>query len=115
MVKKDCSGAVKEKAKEYSKDTITFTKSRIIDWLCKRNNSTVEEMKEELLNPKNLVFTERQEVEFKKEKEERFRCYFVYSRNRGRCYVLRFNHQIKVITVFPLGRTTLKRYRRRFK
>ena len=72
-------------------------------------------MKEEILNLKELTFTEKQTVEFEGKKEERFRCYFVYSRNRRRCYILNFNDKIKVITVFPLGRTTLKRYRKRFK
>jgi len=115
MAKKDWSDVVKEKVKKYSKDQIIFTKSRLIDWLCRRNNSTVEEMINEVINSKDLVFSEKQEAEYDREIEIRFRCYFVYSRNRGRCYILRFNHQIKVVTVFPLGRTTLKRYRRRFK
>jgi len=68
-------------------------------------------MKEEIIRLRDLVYSEKQEIEFESEKEERFRCYFIYSHNRGRCYVLKFNGDIKVITVFPLGRTTLKRYR----
>jgi len=96
-------------------DEVIFTKVRLIDWLCIRNNSTLGEMKEEIINLKYLVFTEKQEIKYNGEIEERFKCYFVYSGNRGRCYVLKFNHQIKVITVFPLGRTTLRRYGRRFK
>ena len=115
MSKKDWSDVIKDKINRFSKDEIIFTKSRLIDWLCRRNKSTLDEMKAEVLNYKDLVFTEKQEVEFEGKKEVRFRCYFVYSRNRGRCYVLKFNHELKVITVFPLGRTTLKRYRRRFK
>ena len=115
MSKKDWSNNIKEKAKKYSKDQVIFTKTKLLDWLCKRNNSTVDKMKEEILNLKDLTFSERQEVEFEGEKEERFRCYFVYSNNKGRCYVLRFNDNIKIITVFPIGRTTLKKYRKRFK
>ncbi len=115
MAKRDKSGVVKDKVKKYSKDKLVFTKSRILNWLCKRNNTTVEGMKEEILNLKNLTFTEKQQVEYEGKKEERFRCYFVYSNNRGRCYVLKFDRQIKIITVFPLGRTTLKRYRKKFK
>jgi hypothetical protein len=115
MVKSDKSNVVKEKVKKYSKDQVIFTKSRILDWLCKRNNITVDKMKDEVLNLKNLTFTQKQQIEHNGEKEERFRCYFVYSNNRGRCYVLKFDKQIKIITVFPLGRTTLKRYRKRFK
>ncbi len=115
MAKRDWSDVVRGKVKEYSKEQIIFTKLRIIGWLCDRNNSTIDELKDEILSLKHLTFVERQEVEYEGEKEERFRCYFVYSGSKGRCYVLKFDHQIKVVTVFPLGRTTLKRYRKRFK
>lgn len=115
MAKKDWSNVVKEKTKRYSTDQIIFTKTKLIDWLCKRNNSNLDKMKDEIICLKSLTFSEKQEMEFEGVKEERFRCYFVYSNSKGRCYVLRFNNNIKVITVFPLGRTTLKRYRKRFK
>ena len=115
MVKQDWSDVIKEKVKKYSKNQIIFTKSRLIDWLCNRNQSSIDKMKEEIINSNQLIFTEKQEVDYEGEKEERFKCYFIYSGNKGRCYVLKFNHQIKVITAFPLGRTTLKKYRRRFK
>ena len=115
VVERDKSNLVKEKVKKYSKDQIIFTKFHIINWLCKRNNSTIDNMKEEVLNLKHLTFTEKQQVEFEGKKENRFRCYFLYSNNKGRCYVLKFDEQIKVITVFPLGRTTLKKYRKKFK
>lgn len=72
-------------------------------------------MKNELLNGKNLVHVVKQEVVYLNQKEERFQCYFVYSKTKGRCYILKFEEVIKVITVFPLGRTTLKRYTRKFK
>jgi len=80
-----------------------------------RNKITVEEMKEELWTAKCLFFTHRQIISYQGKEEERFKCYFVYSNTKGRCYVLRFNHQVKVITVFPLGRRTLVKYKRRFK
>ena len=81
MAKKDWSDVVKEKIKKNSKDHIIFTKSRLIDWLCRRNNSTVEDMVYEIINSKYLVFSEKQEVKYNGEIEVRFRCYFVYSRN----------------------------------
>ncbi len=109
------SSFVRQKIREYNKDKIIFTKSRILDWLCKRNNSTVNDMKKEVLSLNDLVFVEKQQIKYGGNIEERFKCYFVYSKNKGRCYVLKFNKQIKIITVFPLGRTTLKRYRKKFK
>ncbi len=115
MVKSNWSIFVTEKVKKYSKDQIIFTKFHLLDWLCKRNNCTLDLMRNEILRLTDFVFCEKQEVEFNGKKEERFRCYFVYSNNRGRCYVLRFNRDIKIITVFPLGRTTLKKYGKKFK
>ncbi len=112
---KDCSDSLKEKIKQYQKEKLLFTKLKLLDWLCKRNNMTLEEIKIELLTLKNLRHTEKQEIEYKGEKEERFKCYFVYSNTRGRCYVLKFEENMKIITVFPIGRTTLRRYRRKFK
>jgi hypothetical protein len=115
MAGKDYSLFIKQKIKQHKEDSIYFTKSQLITWLCARNKSMVNKMKRELLDSKQLVFTEKQEVIYEGKKEERYKCYFVYSNTRGRCYVIRFNDVIKVITVFPLGRTTLKKYRRRFK
>ena len=115
MPNKDWSGDVKEKTKKYSQEQIIFTKTELIDWLCKRNNTTADKLKKEVLNPINLAFAEKQQAKFEGKNEERFRCYFVYSKNKGRCNILRFKNDLKIITVFPIGRTTLKKYRKRFK
>lgn len=68
-----------------------------------------EEMKNEILNYRNLKFVAKQNVKG----ETRYVLYFVYSKKRGRAYVITFRDRIRIITVFPLGRTTLKRYKRR--
>jgi len=93
---------------------IIFTKKDNA-FLERRNKITIEEMKEELQTAEHLVFAHKQIITYQGKNEERFRCYFVYSNTKGRCYILRFNHQVKVITVFPLGRKTLVKYKRRFK
>jgi len=112
-MRKDWSSFVADKLTKLPE--IVFTKKELLIWLAKRNNTSLELLKLELKNSKSLVFVEKQEIEYQGKIEERFRCYFVYSNNRGRCYVLKFNHKIKIITVFPLGRTTLRRYKRKFK
>ena len=112
---KDWSEFVRKKIKKYVMNDILFTKLNLLDWLEERNKCTVKEMKSELHQLENLVFVEKQEVLYEGINEERYRCYFVYSRSRGRCYILRFNAPIKVITVFPLGRVTLRKYKKRFK
>jgi len=39
----------------------------------------------------------------------------VYSSKTGRVYVLKFTERIRVITVYPIGRQTLKNYKRKIK
>jgi len=111
---KDYSDYVRQKIKKYTKDQIKFTKPDL-DWLCKRNNLTIDQMKKEVLNPIHLVHAELQGAEHQGSKEERFRCYFVYSKTKGRVYILKFEEHLKIITAFPLGRLTLNKYRKRFK
>ena len=106
---------VVEKISQYSPDKVVFTKKDLLSWLEERNKSSLEQLRKDLFNFNQLVHVEKQEVEYGPLIEERYRCYFIFTQNRGRCYVIKFNHQIKVITAFPLGRTTLKRYRRKFK
>ena len=55
-----------------------------------------------------LEFVEKQF----REEEARYALYFIYSGARGRVYVLRFTDKIRIVTVYPLGRTTLKNYNR---
>ena len=105
----------KSKIKNFDNNTIVFTKSKQLDWLEERNDFSIEEMKYEILTSKGLVFVEKQEIEFQGITEERFKCYFVYSLSKGRCYVIKFNSIIKVVTVFPIGRATLKKYRKKLK
>ena len=107
---------IKTKISSFALSDIIFTKKKaMLLWLAERNSSTLEELKVELKNLQYLVLMERQTAEFEGKTEERFRCYFVYSRTKGRCFVIKFNHQLKIVTVFPLGRTTLRKYKRKFK
>ncbi|MBS3172443.1 hypothetical protein J4438_02600 [Candidatus Woesearchaeota archaeon] len=102
------------KIKKYTKDKIFFTKKNYKSSLIERNLDE-NELKEELLNLKYLKYVIPDKREFHDQKELRFKLYFIYSRSRGRCYVIKFNSILKIITVFPLGRKTLNRYRKRLK
>ena len=104
---KDYSKEVKKLIKEFSKKGFEFGKP--IKLLSFENNLTEEEMKEEILNCKDLEFTAKQSIRG----EIRYALYFVYSNSRGRVYVLTFRDRIRVITIFPLGRTTLRKYQRK--
>ena len=89
----------KEKGFEYGKP---------IEYLEFRNSMTKEEIEKEILSLENLEFVEKQFIE----EDTRYALYYVYSGSRGRVYVLRFTNKIRIITVYPLGRTTLKNYNR---
>jgi len=70
------------------------------------------EMKEELFNFDYLVFTEKQD----RSKEIRYALYFVYNKRKGRVFVITFRNKIRIITIYPLGQKTLKKYyKRKFK
>jgi len=85
-----------------------FEYGKPIKYLEFRNSCTKKEMEEEILNFENLEFVEKQF----REEEARYALYFIYSGARGRVYVLRFTDKIRIVTVYPLGRTTLKNYNR---
>lgn len=110
----DYSDEVKEKLKKYAVSDIAFTKKNYGEILQKRRISG-DEINQDMTNPEKLVFAQKQTRVFKGIDEVRYRCYFIYSHSKGRCYVIKFDSKLRVITVFPLGRKTLNRYRKRFK
>jgi len=87
----------KEKGFEYGKP---------IKYLEFRNGCSIEEMEKDLLDFKDLIFTEKQF----KENEKRYKTYHVYTSKRGRVYVITFRQKIRIITIYPLGPNTTKRY-----
>ncbi len=101
---------VKELIKIYQKEDIEYGKP--VDYLLFRNKTNKEEIEEEIINCKNLEFVEKQ----LRKNESRYVLYFMYSRKKGRAYVLKFNNKIRIITIYSLGKKTLKKYRKkRFK
>jgi hypothetical protein len=85
-----------------------FEYGKPIDYLEFRNSITLAEMEKEILNLENLEFAEKQFIE----EDIRYALYYLYSRSRGRVYVIKFTNKIRIITVYPLGRATLKGYQR---
>lgn len=105
----DSSEEVKEIIKKYSKEDIEFLKP--LDYLSKRNSLSEENIKEEIIKCDKLAYTEKQD----KPSGTRYAMFFKYSNKRGRCYVLEFKDKLSVVTIYPIGRRTLKRYvRKRF-
>jgi len=88
-----------------------FEWGKPIDYLEFRNGCSKKEMEKEILDCSNAKFVEKQ----KEPGEARYNLYFVYSSKTGRVYVLKFTGKIRVITVYPIGKHTLKNYKRKFK
>ncbi len=102
---KDYSEEVMQLIKNYKKENIVFGKE--IDFLVKRIGISKEEIEKEILDCKNLFLTEKQF----KDGETRYALFFIYGKRKGRQYVIIFREkEMRIITIFPLGRKTLKRY-----
>lgn len=108
---KDYIEEVKSLIKKYEKQNIVFGKD--IDFLLKRIEISKEQIEEEILSCNNLSLVEKQV----KGEEKRYVLFFVHSSRKGRQYVVTFREkELRIITIFPLGRRTLKRYgKKRFK
>ncbi len=104
---KNHSEEVKKLINQYKKK-IVFGKD--IDFLIKRIKVSKEEIEKEILECKNLVLAEKQI----KDGETRYALFFTYSKRKGRKYVVTFRDKnIRIITIFLLGRKTLKRYKKK--
>jgi len=106
---KDYSEELKELIDKYKEKGFEWGKP--IEYLEFRNGCSREELEREILDYNNVEFVEKQ----KEQGETRYKLYFVYSSKKGRVYVLRFTNKIRIITVYLIGRHTLKNYKRKFK
>ena len=106
---KDYSEELRELIEKYKERGFEWGKP--IDYLEFRNGCSKEEMEREILESDNAEFVEMQN----EQGETRYKLYFVYSSKTGRVYVIKFTEVIRIITVYPIGRQTLKNYKRKFK
>lgn len=105
---KNYSEEVKKIIEKYKKENITIGKE--IDFLLKRNEVSREEIVSEILSCKNLFLTKKQV----KDGETRYVLFFLYNNRKGRQYVITFrDKELRIITIFPLGRKTIKRYKKK--
>lgn len=107
--------------KNYSKEvknllnkfiTKGFEFGKPIRLLSFKSGLTKQEIIKEIFNFDYLGFTEKQNIA----DEIRYVLYFVYSRKRGRAFVITFRRKIRIITIFTLGSHTLRKYyKKKFK
>ena len=92
---------LKIKLKTYKREDIIFTKHAEIRALTR--NINLEEVKENIVNPKKLV-------EFRKV-DNKYECYFAYSRNFCHKYVLVLNGKVIIVTIISINREWQKTIR----
>ena|SRR3989344_6872990 len=105
----DYSRELKELIEEHKEKGFRYAKP--LNFLLERINDTKENIEKELISLKNIKFCEKQE----RKGEVRYTLYYVYSNRKGRVYTITFEDKIVIITIFPIGKTTLKKYKKRFK
>lgn len=102
MKNEDFSEEIKKLIGKYKDKEFEYGKP--IKYLEFRNKCSKEEIENEIFQQKNIRFTEKQI----KDNEIRYKIYLIYNKTRGRVYVLTFREKIRIITIYPLGRRTLK-------
>ncbi|MBI2043699.1 hypothetical protein HYT25_04900 [Candidatus Pacearchaeota archaeon] len=98
---------VKELINKYG--VVGFIYVKPLDYLLPRIKSTKKEIEKEILSCENLEFVESQH----KSGETRYALFFIYNNRRGKVYVITFGDKIKIITAFPLGKKTLRKYKKK--
>lgn len=103
----DLKANVIEKLSKIPKDKIFFSSHALIR--LKQRQITKEEVIRNLLNPEKLEYVKKEYTNCKS--EEKYDCYFVYSKNLFHRYVLVFFIDVLVVTVIKVNR----RWQRIFK
>ena len=97
-----------QKLSKYKRRQIIITDHALKQALFR--NIEISEIKENIINPKRLYFAGKQESN---EKEEKYDCYFSYSKTQCHRYVLVINNSCIVCTVIKINRRwqhTIEKY-----
>lgn len=65
-------------------------------------NIDLEEVKENVINPTKLVYAKKQEAKYKG--EEKYYCYFAYSRHLYHRYALTINAKSIIVTIIKINK-----------
>ncbi|GIW68047.1 MAG: hypothetical protein KatS3mg096_915 [Candidatus Parcubacteria bacterium] len=91
---------LKKKLSKYKKSDIIITKHAELQAFIR--NVDLEEVKENVINPVRLVYAKKQEAKYKK--EEKYDCYFAYSKHLYHRYALTINRKIIIVTIIKINR-----------
>lgn len=91
---------VQEKLRHYKKKDVILTDHVLLRM--HQRQITVEEVVENIINPKRLSIAIREESRSKD--EEKFSCYFGYSKTQCHHYILALGKKVIVVTVIKINR-----------
>lgn len=91
---------LKEKLRKYKKEDIIITEHAKIQAITR--NIDLNEAKENITNPKRLVYAEKQEA--LKADEEKYNCYFAYSKLYAHRYIITINRKVIIVTIVKINR-----------
>jgi len=91
---------LKEELKKYKKSDIVITDHAELQAFTR--DVDLEEVKENVVNPVRLVYIKRQEAKYKG--EEKYDCYFAYSKHLYHRYALTINAKIIIVTIIKINR-----------
>ncbi|MBS3084743.1 hypothetical protein J4411_02420 [Candidatus Pacearchaeota archaeon] len=90
----------KEKLKSYSKEDIIFTNHAKLQAILR--DVYLEDVKNDVINPFRLVYIQKQDAKFKG--EEKYDCYFAYSKHACNQYALTINGKVIIVTIIKINR-----------
>jgi len=91
---------LKNKLKSYKKQDIIITKHAELQAFSR--NINLEEVKENIIKPDKLVYAKKQKAQ--KQNEEKYDCYFAFSKHFYHRYILTINQKIIIVTIISINR-----------
>lgn len=91
---------LKEKLSKYKKSDIIVTEHAELQAFVR--GVDIEEVKENIINPTKLVYVRKQDAKYNG--EEKYDCYFAYSKHIYHRYALAFNGKIIIVTIIKINR-----------
>jgi hypothetical protein len=95
---------LKEKLRKYKKEDIIITEHAKIQAYAREVD--LEEVKTNILNPERLVYAKEQESQ--NSQEEKYDCYFAYSKTLCHRYIIVLNRKLLIVTIIKINRNWQK-------
>ena len=91
---------LKNRFRRYKKEDIIITKHAELQAFVREID--LQEVKENIINPEKLVYVKKQDT--KKQNEEKYDCYFAYSKHLYHRYILTINRKVIIVTIIKINR-----------